>query len=53
MIENPYLDLGMTAAQNMNMLAILYDAEPKNVEKLLKIGRKGLGGGNSVHMIKK
>lgn len=41
MIENPYLDLGMTAAQNMNMLAILYDAEPKNVEKLLKL--VGLG----------
>ena len=40
MIENPYLDLGMTAAQNMNMLAILYDAEPKNVEKLLKTGKK-------------
>ncbi len=33
MIENPYLDLGMTAAQNMNMLAILYDAEPKKMWK--------------------
>ena len=36
MIENPYLDLGMTAAQNMNMLAILYDmALLKNPEMII------------------
>lgn len=48
MIENPYLDLGMTAAQNMNMLAILYDAEPKNVEKLLKLVGLGKTGKKKV-----
>ena len=34
MIENPYLDLGMTAAQNMNMLAILYDARTEKCGKV-------------------
>lgn len=48
MIENPYLDLGMTATQNMNMLAILYDAEPKNVEKLLKLVGLGKTGKKKV-----
>lgn len=37
MIENPYLEPGMNAYQNMKMLAILYEVPEEKIEGLLKI----------------
>lgn len=37
MIENPYLEPGMNAYQNMKMLAILYEVPEEEIEGLLKI----------------
>ncbi len=49
MIENPYLEMGMSAYQNMKLLAILYDVEDEYIEELLKVvgldnvGKKKVG----------
>ncbi len=37
MIENPYVESGMNAYQNMKMLAILYEVPEEKIEGLLKI----------------
>lgn len=37
MIENPYLETGMTAYQNMKMLTILYEIPEKEIGGLLKL----------------
>lgn len=36
MIENPYLEMGMSAYQNMKMLAILYEIPEERIDELLK-----------------
>lgn len=49
MIENPYLEMGMSAYQNMKLLAILYDVEDEYIGELLKlvglenVGKKKVG----------
>lgn len=44
MIENPYLEIGMSAYQNMKMLALLYDAPKEKVLELLElVGLENVG----------
>lgn len=49
MIENPYLEMGMTAYQNMKMLAILYEISEERIEGLLKLVGLDSVGNKKVH----
>lgn len=49
MIENPYLEMGMTAYQNMKMLAILYEIPEEGIDQLLKFVGLGSVDQKKVH----
>lgn len=48
MIENPYLELGMSAYQNMMILSILYDVSKEKVNELLELVGLGDAGKKKV-----